>query len=81
MESGLAPETVSRWENGSAAMGPQADRLLRLMVLTRDPVGDYRKLDLLKTVARAKPAAARLIARVTKVDDSGQWKIKSAFQK
>ena len=73
---GTTPETVSRWENGSAAMGPQADRLLRLMVLTRDPVGDYRKLDLLKTVARAKPAAVRLVARVTKVDDSGQWKIK-----
>jgi len=29
---GVAPETVSRWENGKDAMGPVADRLLRLMV-------------------------------------------------
>jgi hypothetical protein len=25
-------ETVSRWENDAAAIGPQADRLLRLLV-------------------------------------------------
>lgn len=29
---GVAPETVSRWENGKDAMGPVADRLLRLLV-------------------------------------------------
>lgn len=29
---GVAEETVSRWENSSAPIGPQADRLLRLMV-------------------------------------------------
>lgn len=29
---GVAVETVSRWENGAAPIGPQADRLLRLMV-------------------------------------------------
>lgn len=70
---GTSAETVSRWETDAAPIGPQADRLLRLMVLTRDPVADYRKLDLLKTVARAKPAAVRLMART---DGSGAWKVK-----
>jgi putative zinc finger/helix-turn-helix YgiT family protein len=60
---GTSAETVSRWETGATPMGPQADRLLRLMVLTTDPVSDYRKLDLLKTVARAKPVAVRMLAK------------------
>ncbi len=72
---GTSSETVSRWETGSAPMGPQADRLLRLMVMSRDPVSDYRKLDLLKSVARARPAAVRLVARVNNVE-GGQWKIR-----
>jgi hypothetical protein len=46
----------------------------RLMVMTRDPVTDYRTLDLLKTVARAKPAKVRLVA---KPDDHGDWDVKS----
>ena len=29
---GVADETVSRWENDAVPIGPQADRLLRLMV-------------------------------------------------
>ncbi len=29
---GVAEETVSRWENSAAPIGPQADRLLRYMV-------------------------------------------------
>lgn len=70
---GTTAETISRWENGTAAIGPQADRLLRLMVMSRDPVEDYRKLDLLKTVARAKPATARLVA---KADAKGGWNVK-----
>jgi putative zinc finger/helix-turn-helix YgiT family protein len=71
---GTSAETVSRWETGSTPIGPQADRLLRLMVMTRDPVSDYRKLDLLKTVARAKPAAVRLTARP---GTDGVWRIKA----
>src|SRR5262245_14012742 len=46
---GVAAETVSRWENGHDAMSPVADRLLRLMVLTRAPVSDY-SLDALAEV-------------------------------
>jgi DNA-binding transcriptional regulator YiaG len=69
---GTSAETVSRWETGVAPIGPQADRLLRLMVLTRDPVADYRKLDLLKTVARAKPVAVRIMA---KAGSDGAWRV------
>jgi putative transcriptional regulator len=72
---GTTVETVSRWENGSTPIGPQADRLLRLMVLTRDPVVDYHKLDLLKTVARAKPAAVRMTVRA---GASGAWSVTRA---
>jgi putative zinc finger/helix-turn-helix YgiT family protein len=71
---GASAETVSRWENGAAPMGPQADRLLRLMVMTRDPVSDYRKLDRLKHVARAKPATIRMIAKA----GSNGWRVESA---
>jgi len=70
---GTSVETVSRWENGATPIGPQADRLLRLMVLTRNPVRDYEKLDLLKNVARAKPASLRLLA---KAGASGDWTVK-----
>jgi putative zinc finger/helix-turn-helix YgiT family protein len=38
---GTAPETVSRWENGRAPMGPTADRLLRLLVAKETPVTEY----------------------------------------
>ena len=38
---GTARETVSRWENGSTQMGPAADRLLRVLVASREPVMDY----------------------------------------
>lgn len=69
---GTSAETVSRWETEATPMGPQADRLLRLMVMTRDPVTDYRKLDLLKTVARAKPVGVRLVARA---GSKGVWDI------
>lgn len=72
---GTSAETVSRWETSATPIGPQADRLLRLMVMTRDPVRDYRKLDLLKTVARAKPLSARMIVRAR---SNGAWEIKSA---
>ena len=69
---GTSAEIVSRWETGSAPIGPQADRLLRLMVMTRDPVAGYRKLDLLKTVAKGKPATVRLIA---KPNAKGDWSV------
>ena len=33
-----APETVSRWERGSASMSVMAERLLRVFVATREPI-------------------------------------------
>ena len=70
---GVSPETVSRWENGSAAMGPSAERLLRLAALTREPASDY-SLDVLKDVAQKKPAAQRLHVKVHK----GSWTAQAA---
>lgn len=52
---GTRPETVSRWESGSAAMGEVADRLLRLMVVLADPVKDYS----LESLKNATAGAAR----------------------
>lgn len=70
---GISAETVSRWENGSATMGSAAERLLRLAALTRDPASDY-SLEILKAMARTKPAAQRLQARVAK----GNWNAEAA---
>lgn len=48
--SGTKPETVSRWENGRTIMGPQADRLLRVLVAKQTPAMEY-PVDLLAQVA------------------------------
>ena len=48
--TGTKPETVSRWENGKALMGPQADRLLRVLVAKATPVMEY-SVDVLAQVA------------------------------
>lgn len=38
---GAEPETVSRWENDRQPIGPQAERLLRLLVVTMGQVQEY----------------------------------------
>jgi putative zinc finger/helix-turn-helix YgiT family protein len=48
---GMASATISRWETGAESIGPTADRLLRLMVATRDPVREY-PLDMLATITK-----------------------------
>jgi len=58
---GVAAATVSRWENDKEPIGPQADRLLRLMVLTKEPVASYTLDELVDLDAKAKPAAIKLI--------------------
>ena len=58
---GAAPETVSRWEHGKTPMGPQADRLLRLMVLHRT---SPESVDLSHLKAVAKQAPAELHTRL-----------------
>jgi putative zinc finger/helix-turn-helix YgiT family protein len=70
---GTTPETVSRWETGSTPMGVTADRLLRLMVASRQPATDY-SLDTLKVVAREQAKPIRLRMEV----DDGQWRARAA---
>jgi len=70
---GTTPETVSRWETGSTPMGVTSDRLLRLMVASRQPVTDY-SLDTLKVVAREQAKPIRLRMEV----DDGQWRARAA---
>lgn len=55
---GKSPETVSRWESTTTpmAMDPSAERLLRLMVMTRDPVTEY-PLERLSRIARSTESA------------------------
>ena len=55
--TGTKPETVSRWENGKAVMGPQADRLLRVLVARETPIIEY-SVDVLAQVAADGGAAA-----------------------
>jgi putative transcriptional regulator len=57
---GIAPETVSRWEQGKTPMGATADRLLRLLVVTEVPVQDY-STDLLVGIEATSPTRAMLL--------------------
>ena len=54
-------------------MGSAAERLLRLVTLTREPAADC-SLGLLKDMARTEPAAQRLQLRVQK----GRWSAEAA---
>jgi putative zinc finger/helix-turn-helix YgiT family protein len=57
---GVAAESASRWESGSVAMAPTAERLLRLMVLTLKPMTHYKFLDVFaKLSTRREPARLR----------------------
>jgi putative zinc finger/helix-turn-helix YgiT family protein len=63
---GVHKVTVSRWETGKEAIGPTADRLLRLMVATRTPLRDY-SLDMLKKITRkSTPTTVRLGLKIDK---------------
>ena len=62
---GVKPETVSRWENGHDQMSPSADRLLRLMIVTRDPVSDYSLDSLVDVDAAPTPAKVKIGANKT----------------
>jgi len=62
---GVSPETVSRWEGEAQRMGGTADRLLRLMIASREPARDY-SLDLLQQVGAKKAAGFRLGLKVAR---------------
>jgi putative zinc finger/helix-turn-helix YgiT family protein len=75
---GAAPETVSRWEHGKLAMGPAADRLLRLLVATKAPVSDYT-VDVLAQIAAddGKPKPVHLgLSR----DERSGWRYQRAAE-
>jgi putative transcriptional regulator len=62
---GAAPETVSRWENGKAPMGAQADRLLRLLVAREAPITEY-SVDVLAQLAADDAPATPARVEMTK---------------
>jgi putative zinc finger/helix-turn-helix YgiT family protein len=67
-QMGVTPETASRWETGANAIGTTADRLLRLMVVCREPVADY-SLDALRDLERKAGRPIHLDLRVRR----GRW--------
>jgi putative zinc finger/helix-turn-helix YgiT family protein len=52
---GVTPETVSRWESGTASMGKPTERFLRLLVLRSSPVEQY-STDILASTGRKRTA-------------------------
>lgn len=42
---GFTPEHVSRWENDKVPISETADKLLRTLVLVRQPIDDYAEWD------------------------------------
>jgi putative zinc finger/helix-turn-helix YgiT family protein len=71
---GTTPATVSRWETGTDPIGPVADRLLRLMVVTKDPVSNY-SLELLTTIT--KQPTTQPVRLGLEMDEEG-WHAKAA---
>lgn len=47
---GVAPETVSRWENGHQTMDRGHENTLRLLAARRAPIDDYRVWDALRAI-------------------------------
>lgn len=70
---GARRETVSRWENGSAPMGPASDRLLRMIVASQPPAAGH-SLEVLRQVGRSRPRPLRLGLRVAR----GEWRAEAA---
>lgn len=70
---GVAEETVSRWENDAAPIGPQADRLLRLLVAQNGLLTSY-PADRLRQIDPKKAHAARLELEA----GEDRWKLLSA---
>ena len=65
----VSPVTVSRWENGRQPMSSMADRMLRLLVVAREPVAGY--LELLPETAKRPAKPQRLGLRAAR----GVWSV------
>jgi putative zinc finger/helix-turn-helix YgiT family protein len=69
---GVARETVSRWETGAQPMGAVADRLLRMLVVTREPAESYAVEEILRGLSdEAAPERLSSVALVNKKE--GGW--------
>jgi len=60
---GVAPETVSRWENGKQTMSESHERLLRALVVIETPVEDYSQALPGDGLSEPQPWEARMAAR------------------
>lgn len=69
---GARPETVSRWESGAAAVGAQADKLLRLIAAVAQGDTAYGVKEV--AVAASEDGSAAPI-RVTLAFGRGGWKV------
>lgn len=69
---GVTRETVSRWETGAKPMGGQADRLVRLIVLTHEPPESYAVDDLLRELDDT-PAPKRLASVAVQNSRDAGW--------
>ena len=70
---GVAEETVSRWENDAAPIGPQADRLLRFLVAQGRLTANY-PAERLKHIDLKKATATKMTLATRKE----QWTVKAA---
>jgi putative zinc finger/helix-turn-helix YgiT family protein len=70
---GVAGETVSRWENDVAPIGPQADRLLRFLVAQRRLTAHYP----MERLAKIDPKKASE-TRLTLITHGEQWRVRAA---
>ena len=61
---GVACETLSRWENGHETIGPQADRLLRVVVAYKQPTQDYNLERSLEAITAAEPTITSVNVKI-----------------
>jgi putative zinc finger/helix-turn-helix YgiT family protein len=62
---GVAPETLSRWENASRDIPPVVDRVVRLLVVNTEPRTDY-SADMLAKIRPQPPKHTRMALRLRK---------------
>src|SRR5258706_6962664 len=60
---GVAPETLSRWENASRDIPSVVDRVVRLLVVNTTPRTDY-SADMLASIRPTPPKHARMALRL-----------------
>lgn len=72
---GVTPQTVSRWEHGREPIGPQADRLLRALVILADHGEARFDVARLEAIEDGPGVPLRLTLRQ---DQGGEWEAVAA---